>query len=304
MIRKLAVLGICGILWWVGVARGRGHQATDSTGASQAARFEITGVPADSYQTFRTGEYSELLARLKNRAEFTMTAVSPYDSPIEIREALIKGMDRSPDVAGSDDTEPPTFEPYVMSASMVVVNRTDKRITEALFEFVDSPTSDTFLMLMSSLPGDAWLEAGSTKQIKVDLMALPYNPSNLSVQVAEVVVEGGDKWGPGELTAPRPVHPRTSKNIGPVDTRPSILNRVRPNYSEEARRRHIIGSARLELKVGADGVPTVTDILSRLPAGLTRQAVRAASLMRFKPAMRNGAPVPCYTLIDVEFNLR
>jgi TonB family protein len=300
--RVLTMLGMCGILFTAGAVASSG-QVQETTG-SKAATAEVTSPPADSFQTFRTGEYRELLAKLQHRPEITITTVSPYDSPIELAEARVKGLDRDLKVPRNDDTEPSTFEPYVMSATILVVNRTDKRITEALLQFVDSGANNTFFMRMSSRPPDTWLEPGKSRLIKVDLMALPYDPSNLSVQVAEVLVEGGDKWGPREVVAPHPGYPRISKNIGPVDTRPLSSNRVRPAYSEEARRWGITGSARLELQVGADGIPSVTDILSRLPAGLTRQAVRAAGAMRFNPAIRNGAPVPYYVVIEVGFNLR
>jgi hypothetical protein len=58
------------------------------------------------------------------------------------------------------------------------------------------------------------------------------------------------------------------------------------------------------VRVGVDGVPGINNVLSKLPAGLTREAVKAASLMRFTPATRNGSPVPYDQIIEVEFDLR
>jgi TonB family protein len=130
------------------------------------------------------------------------------------------------------------------------------------------------------------------------------DPSNLTVQVAGVLFEDGEKWGAWDQQFPHAPYPPVSKNMPPVDTRPVPLNRPRPDYTEEGRYAHISGSVRLELLVRTDGTPRVTGILNRLPAGLTARAIRAADEMRFKPAMSSGAAVPYTVAIEVEFNLR
>lgn len=89
-----------------------------------------------------------------------------------------------------------------------------------------------------------------------------------------------------------------------VDSRPVAINRPRANYTEDARHNKTEGAVRLRILVGADGKVDKVVITSGLPDGLNQEAQRAAMKMQFKPAMKNGQPVPYWTYIDFEFWLR
>ena len=56
--------------------------------------------------------------------------------------------------------------------------------------------------------------------------------------------------------------------------------------------------------VGADGRVQQVRVVRGLPAGLNEEAIRAAAQMRFKPAVKNGQPVPFWVVLQIEFNLR
>jgi protein TonB len=87
-------------------------------------------------------------------------------------------------------------------------------------------------------------------------------------------------------------------------TPPSLLREVKPDYTEEARRRGINGDVELEIVVRSDG--TVGDVrLQRgLGSGLDQRAIDAVRQWRFSPARRQGVPVDVLVEVAVEFKLR
>jgi hypothetical protein len=45
-------------------------------------------------------------------------------------------------------------------------------------------------------------------------------------------------------------------------------------------------------------------VVRGLPDGLTEQAIAAAREAKFKPAMKDGKPVPYWVVLEMGFNLR
>jgi TonB family protein len=78
---------------------------------------------------------------------------------------------------------------------------------------------------------------------------------------------------------------------------------VDPEFSEEARKAKYQGTVVLTIEVGADGKPHGIRIVSGLGLGLDEKAIEAVSQWKFKPAMRNGRPVPAPATIEVNFRL-
>jgi TonB family protein len=56
--------------------------------------------------------------------------------------------------------------------------------------------------------------------------------------------------------------------------------------------------------VDAYGIPQNPEILKSLDPGLDQEAIKAVMQYRFKPAIRNGQPVPVHITIAITFNLR
>jgi len=84
---------------------------------------------------------------------------------------------------------------------------------------------------------------------------------------------------------------------------PVVLYRVDPEFSEEARKAKYQGTVVLTIEVGADGRPHGIRIVSGLGWGLDEKAIEAVSQWKFKPATRNGRPVPAPATIEVNFRL-
>jgi len=87
-------------------------------------------------------------------------------------------------------------------------------------------------------------------------------------------------------------------------TAPSILREVKPDYTEEGRRRNIEGDVVLEIIVRSDGTVGNVKLLRGLGAGLDERAVDAVRQWRFNPAHRYGTPVDVIVEVAVEFKLR
>ena len=87
-------------------------------------------------------------------------------------------------------------------------------------------------------------------------------------------------------------------------TAPTILQEVKPDYTEDARRRSLSGDVVLEIVVKSDGRVGAIRIVQGLGAGLDQRAVEAVRQWRFSPARRLGTPVDVLVEVAVEFRLR
>jgi TonB family protein len=79
---------------------------------------------------------------------------------------------------------------------------------------------------------------------------------------------------------------------------------VKPDYTEEARRRSVEGEVVLEIVVRSDGTVGNVRVMRGLGAGLDQRAVEAVRQWRFSPARRQGTPVDVMVEVAVEFRIR
>jgi TonB family protein len=82
-----------------------------------------------------------------------------------------------------------------------------------------------------------------------------------------------------------------------------LLYKVRPNYTEEARKNKIQGIVVARILIGADGTVKKVQIVRGLPDGLNEEAIRAAYQMRFKPATKAGRPVAFWMPVEIVFTI-
>ncbi len=87
-------------------------------------------------------------------------------------------------------------------------------------------------------------------------------------------------------------------------TAPAIVREVKPDYTEEARRRGLEGDVVLEIVVRSNGSVTDVKLLRGLGGGLDQRAIEAVRQWRFSPARRYGTPVDVIVEVAVEFKLR
>jgi TonB family protein len=92
--------------------------------------------------------------------------------------------------------------------------------------------------------------------------------------------------------------------VGGGVTPPTVIQRIEPQYSEEARKARYQGTVVLEAIVRKDGTCDILRIVRSLGFGLDENAIQALKQWRFRPGMRNGVPVDVALNIEVNFNLR
>lgn len=88
-----------------------------------------------------------------------------------------------------------------------------------------------------------------------------------------------------------------------VATRPRVISKPEPQYTEQARRNQVTGTVVLRVVFSNTGEVTNIQPVQKLSDGLTEKAIAAAKQIRFVPAMRDGRPVSTYMQLEYNFNL-
>jgi len=91
--------------------------------------------------------------------------------------------------------------------------------------------------------------------------------------------------------------------IGGGVSAPSVLSKVEPEYSDEARKAKWQGTVVVSVIVDELGRPRNVRVQRSLGLGLDQKAVEAVSQWRFKPGLKDGKPVPVVATIEVTFRL-
>jgi TonB family protein len=82
-----------------------------------------------------------------------------------------------------------------------------------------------------------------------------------------------------------------------------ILFKPKPIYTQEARDLKVEGEVLVEVLFKATGEVYVLRLVRGLGHGLDDSALRAAQMIRFKPAQRDGKPVDCQAIVQIIFRL-
>jgi len=87
-------------------------------------------------------------------------------------------------------------------------------------------------------------------------------------------------------------------------TSPQVIQKVDPQYTEDARRDKIAGKVVLDLVVGVDGTAHDINVRQNLDPGLDRSAVEAVQQWHFAPGTLKGEPVAVEAVIEINFRLQ
>jgi TonB family protein len=91
--------------------------------------------------------------------------------------------------------------------------------------------------------------------------------------------------------------------VGGGVSAPSVLFKVDPEYSEEARKAKYSGTVLLSLIVDPQGHAQNIKVLRSLGLGLDEKAMEAVAKWKFKPGMKDGRAVAVMATIEVNFRL-
>ena len=95
----------------------------------------------------------------------------------------------------------------------------------------------------------------------------------------------------------------TVYRIGGDVSAPRVLQKVEPEYSDEARAALLAGTVVISVEIGTDGLAHNPQVLRELGLGLDEKALDAISQWRFEPATRGGQPVNVAATIEINFRL-
>jgi protein TonB len=109
----------------------------------------------------------------------------------------------------------------------------------------------------------------------------------------------GDKDGPGGGDGPDGFIGLHGRNV----TRPVLLSRRDPEYSDEARKAKLQGIVELGIEVNAAGQVTNIRVLRGLGLGLDERAIDAVRQWKFRPGTVDGRAVATRAMVEVNFRL-
>jgi TonB family protein len=92
-------------------------------------------------------------------------------------------------------------------------------------------------------------------------------------------------------------------HVGGGVTAPTLLTKVEPEYSEEARKAKHQGTVTLYVQVDTRGRAISMRVLHSLGLGLDEKAIDAVRQWKFRPGTKDGKPVIVEALIEVTFRL-
>ncbi len=91
--------------------------------------------------------------------------------------------------------------------------------------------------------------------------------------------------------------------VGGGVSAPSVLFKVEPEYSEEARKAKFQGTVVLSIVVDPSGKARDIRVIRPLGLGLDEKAIEAVNKWRFKPGLKDGSAVPVQATVEVNFRL-
>lgn len=238
--------------------------------------------------------------KLANAIESPIRIDNTDGAPVTVSEAKVKGARLAEVPAGGSGASGAASSTmiiiYFMQAKIKVSNTSDRRTTGIGLQFTNAETKRKFYILRFPLS----IDPKKDYEIESVFCGESGEPARLAVQVVTVRFEDKSTWGSDPFPPPR----ANSSQADGVDIKPSMLNIVRPEYTEKARRNKTQGVVLAFTSIGADGSVKQVEILHGLPDGLNEEAIRALYRTRFRPAMKNGQPVAYWVTMQVDFNLR
>jgi len=92
--------------------------------------------------------------------------------------------------------------------------------------------------------------------------------------------------------------------VGGGVSAPAVLNKVDPEYTQEASDAKLSGAVLLSVVIGTDGIAHDINVVKHLGMGLDEKAVDAVRQWLFKPGMKDGEAVQVKAQIEVNFRMK
>ncbi len=93
------------------------------------------------------------------------------------------------------------------------------------------------------------------------------------------------------------------EHVDGIVSAPVEIHFVEAFFTKAARQKKYSGITVLSLNVDVHGMPQNIGVIKHLDFGLTDNAIDAVGKYRFKPALKNGTPVPVKIIVEINFQL-
>ena len=163
--------------------------------------------------------------------------------------------------------------------------------------------SITNLELISGHPMLAPAAIDAVKQWKYRPYLLNGEPVEVETQVQVNFTLGGDPAASATTAAGTPGDSSEIYHIGAGVSAPTLISKVEPSFTEDARKAKKSGTCVLKLIVDTAGHPQNIKVVRPLGFGLDQKAMEAVQQWRFQPALKDGKPVNVEIGLEVDFRL-
>ncbi|MDQ6786894.1 MAG: energy transducer TonB [Acidobacteriota bacterium] len=117
-------------------------------------------------------------------------------------------------------------------------------------------------------------------------------------------IGAGNGFGQGNGSATSGINQLPAPAVAENQTSPlNILTKPRASYTNLARFYQITGTIQVRINFLANGTIGEVTPITKLPFGLTDEAVAAARSMRFSPAMKVGQPYSVTKIVQYQFDI-
>ncbi|HEX7341218.1 MAG TPA: energy transducer TonB [Rhodanobacteraceae bacterium] len=255
---------------------------------------------------------SELLAEA-NKAIKDQRLLAPAGN--NAFEFYLKVLQRQPNNAAAKEALRETF-PIAANAAEQVINQGD--FTEAQREIgllaQAAPDNYTLTILRAKLDAQRKVQAQQqqaaqlaaqqkVQKAKADALAKQKQVAEAKAQLAQQQAAAqAAKQQNAEALAQAPAQPAAAPKVVIKDA--VLVRRVQPDYPPAARRMRRQGWVIVQFTVGIDGRVSDAHVVDSQPHHVfDRAAVRAVSRWEYKPALRNGRPMPVVKQQRIVFTL-
>lgn len=263
-----------------------GEEASISSTSNPSSGGEVTW--RVTVQTSTSGSGTALLERVDDGI-VTHTSLHRFDS-----------------TGASQVSERPPIDMVLSDADLRDVLQTFSQLTGNTIEYddsvqgrvsidVDNAPWDQVLAMVLGMNGYSYEWIGADR-----IRVRERTPSDPAVRLdAESIGIPGARSSSPVTSAAAPGFPRISDGT----TDPVVIERVSPRYPDEERKGRVQGEVVLATQIDETGAVTDVRAVRSVSPGLELAAIEAVRQWKFRPATRDGRPVPVTFHITINFSL-
>jgi TonB family protein len=271
--------------------------------ASLALREQQSGKQSGEYieGLVNLGDLARKRGNLVGSHNYYNQALAQGDRPEAVTALINLGLDSY----SKDQNTPAAFD-YLQRARNVAKNGNDMGRAMTWMAFIKSQQPETIADADSLFRSAMAAEdvASAEQALTLEFYARFLKSQDRSAEATPISARASEiRKARAAALGAKAVTSSTAMKVGHGVTPPSLLTKMEPAYSEDARAAKLQGTVLLKIVVDVDGLAKDIQVVNSLGYGLDEKAVEAITHWTFKPGTLDGAPVPVMAQIEVNFRL-